>query len=143
VPLPYGGKQRLIMVDLDPMSLQAKIDTGLPTDLLERRPDVAEAEREMAAANARIGVARSAYFPSVDLLGSGGWQSANVLKIFDVPSLVWAVGASVAEDVFTGARARRESPSRRPATTRPSRAIARRCCARWRRSRTACQASPS
>ncbi len=78
------------------------IDTGLPTDLLERRPDVAEAEREMAAANARIGVARSAYFPSVDLLGSGGWQSANVLKIFDVPSLVWAVGASVAEDVFTG-----------------------------------------
>ena len=78
------------------------IDTGLPTDLLERRPDVAEAERQMAAANARIGVARAAYFPSIDLLGSAGWQSANFLKVFDVPSLVWAVGATVAEDVFTG-----------------------------------------
>jgi NodT family efflux transporter outer membrane factor (OMF) lipoprotein len=75
---------------------------GLPTDLLERRPDVAEAERQMAAANARIGIARSAYFPSLGLSASGGWQSASLLKLFDVPSLVWAIGASLAQDVFSG-----------------------------------------
>ncbi|MEO8482181.1 MAG: efflux transporter outer membrane subunit [Acidobacteriota bacterium] len=75
---------------------------GLPTDLLERRPDVAEAERQMAAANARIGIARSAYFPSLGLSASGGWQSASLLKLFDVPSLIWAVGASLAQDVFSG-----------------------------------------
>lgn len=75
---------------------------GLPTDLLERRPDVAEAERQMAAANARIGIARSAYFPSLGLSANGGWQSASLLKLFDVPSLIWAVGASLAQDVFSG-----------------------------------------
>jgi len=75
---------------------------GLPTDLLERRPDVAEAERQMAAANARIGIARTAYFPSLGLSASGGWQSASLLKLFDVPSLIWAVGASLAQDVFSG-----------------------------------------
>ncbi len=77
-------------------------DTGLPSDLLERRPDIAEAERQMAAANARIGVARAAYFPSLNLFGTDGWQSGNLLKIFDVPSMVWAVGASLTQDVFTG-----------------------------------------
>jgi NodT family efflux transporter outer membrane factor (OMF) lipoprotein len=85
------------------LSTQAPaIDTGLPTDLLERRPDIAQAEREMAAANAKIGVARSAYFPSIDLFGTGGWQSISVLQLFDVPSLMFAVGATVTEDLFTG-----------------------------------------
>lgn len=78
------------------------IQPGLPSDLLERRPDVAEAEREVAAANARIGIARSAFFPSLDLLGNGGWESGNLLKIFDVPSVVWAVGATLTQDIFTG-----------------------------------------
>ena len=78
------------------------LDTGLPTDLLERRPDVSEAEREMAAANARIGVARSAYFPSLDIFANGGWQTVSVLKLFDVPSLIWAAGATVAADLFDG-----------------------------------------
>jgi NodT family efflux transporter outer membrane factor (OMF) lipoprotein len=78
------------------------LDTGMPTDLLERRPDIAEAERQMAAANAKIGVARSAYFPSLDLFANGGWQSGSFLKLLDVPSLVWAIGATVGEDLFTG-----------------------------------------
>ena len=56
----------------------------------------------MAAANARIGIARTAYFPSLGLSASGGWQSASLLKLFDVPSLIWAVGASLAQDVFSG-----------------------------------------
>ena len=78
------------------------IDTGLPTDLLERRPDIAGAERQVDAANARIGVARSAYFPSIGLFGSGGLLSGNLWKILDVPSLVWGVGAAVTQELFTG-----------------------------------------
>jgi outer membrane protein, multidrug efflux system len=75
---------------------------GLPSDLIERRPDVAAAERDVAAANARVGVARSAFFPSLNLIGSGGWESGNLFKLLDVPSVIWAVGATLTEDVFTG-----------------------------------------
>ncbi|HEU0179109.1 MAG TPA: efflux transporter outer membrane subunit [Blastocatellia bacterium] len=78
------------------------INAGLPSDLLERRPDIAEAEREMAAANAQIGVARAAYFPSLNLFGSGGWQAANIAKLANVQSTFWAVGANVAETIFSG-----------------------------------------
>jgi multidrug efflux system outer membrane protein len=78
------------------------LDAGLPSDLLERRPDVAEAERQMAAANAQIGVARSAYFPSLNLFAQGGWQSANIAKLLNVSSTLWAVGAAAAESIFTG-----------------------------------------
>ena len=78
------------------------IDAGLPSDLLERRPDVAETERQMAAANAQIGVARSAYFPSLNLFGTGGWQSKDIAGLLNAPSLVWAVGATATEAIFTG-----------------------------------------
>src|SRR6266851_4827834 len=54
------------------------LDAGLPSDLLERRPDVAEAERQMAVANAQIGIARAAYYPSLNLFGNGGWQAADI-----------------------------------------------------------------
>ena len=78
------------------------LDAGLPSDLLERRPDIAEAERQMAVANAQIGIAKSAYFPSLNLFGTGGWQAADVAKLVNVQSTFWAVGANVAEDIFTG-----------------------------------------
>jgi NodT family efflux transporter outer membrane factor (OMF) lipoprotein len=78
------------------------IDLGLPSDLLERRPDIAQAEREMAAANAQIGVAKAAYYPSLNLFGSGGWQAADVAKLANVASTFWALGANVAESIFTG-----------------------------------------
>jgi outer membrane protein, multidrug efflux system len=78
------------------------LDPGLPSDLLERRPDIAEAERQMAVANAQIGVAKAAYYPSLNLFGQGGWQSADVTKLVNAPSLFWAIGANVAEDIFTG-----------------------------------------
>lgn len=78
------------------------IETGLPSDLLERRPDVASAERHMARANAQIGVARSAYFPSLNLFASGGWQTADVAKLLNVSSTFWALGATAAEAIFTG-----------------------------------------
>jgi multidrug efflux system outer membrane protein len=78
------------------------LDAGLPSDLLERRPDVAEAERQMAVANAQIGIARAAYYPSLDLFGNGGWQTADIAKLVNVQSAFWAVGANVAESIFTG-----------------------------------------
>ena len=78
------------------------INAGLPSDLLERRPDIAEAERQMAVANAQIGIARSSYFPSLNLFANGGWQSADIVKLVNVQSTFWAVGANVAESIFTG-----------------------------------------
>ena len=78
------------------------INVGLPSDLLERRPDIAEAERQMAVANAQIGIARSSYFPSLNLFANGGWQSADIVKLLNVQSTFWAVGANVAESIFTG-----------------------------------------
>jgi multidrug efflux system outer membrane protein len=78
------------------------LEAGLPSDLLERRPDIAEAEREMAAANAQIGVAKAAYYPSLNLFGQGGWQSADITKLANVSSIFWALGANAAEQIFTG-----------------------------------------
>ena len=78
------------------------LDAGLPSDLLERRPDIAEAERQMAAANAQIGVAKAAYYPSLSLFGNGGWQSTSILQLANAASTFWAIGANVAENIFTG-----------------------------------------
>jgi NodT family efflux transporter outer membrane factor (OMF) lipoprotein len=78
------------------------IDTSLPSDLLERRPDIAESERQMAVTNAQIGIAKAAYYPSLVLFGQGGWNSANISELFNAESAVWAVGANVAQAIFTG-----------------------------------------
>jgi multidrug efflux system outer membrane protein len=85
------------------------LDPGLPSDLLERRPDVAAAERRMAQANAQVGVARSAYFPSLNLFGNGGWQSADIAKLLNVSSTLWAVGATAAEAILTGGARRAQT----------------------------------
>jgi len=84
-------------------SLVAKpiaIPFGVPSQLLERRPDVAAAERRVAEANAQIGVARAAYFPTITLSGSAGYQSTSVENLFSGPGLVWSVGASLAQTLF-------------------------------------------
>jgi outer membrane protein, multidrug efflux system len=78
------------------------LTVGLPSDLLERRPDIALAERQMASANAEIGVAKAAYYPSLNLFGIGGWQAADIAKLANLSSIFWALGANVAESVFTG-----------------------------------------
>ena len=78
------------------------LDTSLPSDLLERRPDIAEAERSMAVANAQIGIAKAAYYPSLVLYGQGGWNSAKISDLFNAESGVWAIGANLAESIFTG-----------------------------------------
>ena len=76
------------------------IPFGVPSQLLERRPDVAAAERRVAEANAQIGVARAAYFPTITLSGSAGYQSTSVENLFSGPGLVWSVGASLAQTLF-------------------------------------------
>jgi len=78
------------------------IDTTIPSDVLERRPDIAEAERQMAVANAQIGIAKAAYYPSLVLFGQGGWNSATLSELFNASSGFWAVGANVAQDIFSG-----------------------------------------
>jgi multidrug efflux system outer membrane protein len=80
------------------------IPAGLPADLLERRPDVAEAERQLAAANARIGVAKAAFFPVLRLTGSGGYVSADVDNLFNWEGRVWSLGPSLSLPLFAGGR---------------------------------------
>jgi NodT family efflux transporter outer membrane factor (OMF) lipoprotein len=76
------------------------VPIGLPSTLLERRPDVASAERTVAAANAQIGVTRAAWFPTVSITGSTGYESTMVSSLLSPPSLFWSVGATVSETIF-------------------------------------------
>jgi multidrug efflux system outer membrane protein len=82
------------------------IPVGLPADLLERRPDVAEAERTMAAASENIGVAKAAFFPSIQLTGSAGVESADLKNIFDWESRTWQFGPNISLPLFEGGRNR-------------------------------------
>ena len=84
----------------------AAIPAGLPADLLERRPDVATAERQLASANAKIGVARAAFFPVLTLTGSGGFLSGDVDSLFNWNSRTWSIGPSVSLPIFAGGRNR-------------------------------------
>jgi outer membrane protein, multidrug efflux system len=82
------------------------IPAGLPADLLERRPDVAEAERKLASANAQIGVAKAAFFPVLTLTGSGGYVSGDLDTLFNWDSRTWSVGPSLSLPIFAGGRNR-------------------------------------
>jgi NodT family efflux transporter outer membrane factor (OMF) lipoprotein len=74
----------------------------LPSQLLERRPDIAAAERRIAAANAQIGVARAAWFPVLDLSGTLGYRSTRWTDLISAPNRLWSLGASLAETIFDG-----------------------------------------
>ncbi|HUJ85593.1 MAG TPA: efflux transporter outer membrane subunit [Burkholderiales bacterium] len=76
------------------------IPPGLPSELLERRPDIAGAERRVAAANAQIGVAKSAYFPDLTLSASGGFQSPSVADWISAPNRFWSIGPSLVQSIF-------------------------------------------
>lgn len=82
------------------------VPAGLPASLLERRPDVAAAERTLAAANARIGVAKAAFFPAISLTGSAGFASGDVDRLFQADSRLWSIGPSLYLPIFQGGRNR-------------------------------------
>jgi len=85
------------------------ISAGLPSQLLERRPDIAAAERRVAEANDQIGIARAAYYPTIMLGASAGFEGDSITNWFTWPSRFWAVGPSMAETLFDGGRRRATS----------------------------------
>jgi len=94
---------------LSPLPLTSpppSIPQALPSELLERRPDIAAAERRMAAANAQIGVAKAAYYPSISLGATGGFESGIITTLLSGPSILWSVGASAIAPIFDGGRRR-------------------------------------
>ncbi len=94
-------------VPVKPLALPApSVPIGVPSDVLERRPDVAQAERQMAAQNAQIGVAKSAYYPGINISGAAGFESSDLSKIIGAANGFWALGANVAETLLSGGRRR-------------------------------------
>jgi multidrug efflux system outer membrane protein len=82
------------------------VPSGLPSELLLRRPDLVEAEQRLAASHARIAVARAEMFPSIALTGAYGSQTASFSDLFIGPSALWSIGASITQPIFAGGRLR-------------------------------------
>jgi outer membrane protein, multidrug efflux system len=82
------------------------IPLGVPSDLLERRPDIASAERQMAFENAQVGIATAAFYPQLTIFGGGGVQSTDITSLFSAPSAIWAVGGDLLQPIFEGGRNR-------------------------------------
>jgi len=90
------------MVRTNALPALPPIPLALPTALLERRPDIAGAERRMAAANAQIGVAQAAFFPALTLSGTGGYQNSSLANLLTLPSRFWSIGPALALTLFDG-----------------------------------------
>ena len=105
----------------------APVPVTVPSTLLQRRPDIAAAERRVAAANEQIGIAQAAYYPSLSLSGSVGLGAATIGELFSASSLVWSLGVSVAQTLFnagaTGARVDQARASHEAATARYRQAV--------------------
>jgi len=103
-PLPSSAQTTAASLSsTDALRVQLPVTpVGLPSELLERRPDIAGAERRVQAANANIGVAKAAYYPQIVLSASGGFSAGNLASLFNTPSRVWSLGAALAQTVFDG-----------------------------------------
>lgn len=95
----------------EPLPLVPAIPEQLPSTLIARRPDVVVAERQLAAANAQIGVAKTAWLPSFNISASQGVEAAQFSRLFDAPSMVWSVGPSLAQALFDGGARRADLES--------------------------------
>jgi multidrug efflux system outer membrane protein len=83
-----------------------EVPAGIPSDLLERRPDIRQSEQLLVAANAQIGVARAAYYPQIALTATGGFQSDALSRLFTGPAGLWSFGGSLVQPIFTAGRIR-------------------------------------
>jgi multidrug efflux system outer membrane protein len=104
-----GSNPQDFEFEVKPLTLDAgppSVPPGLPSSLLERRPDIIAAEAEVAAANARIGVAKAAFFPAISLTGSAGYASGDVHKLFETESSIWSVGPTLYLPIFQGGKNR-------------------------------------
>ena len=91
------------------------VPLGLPSDLLERRPDIATAERTMAQQNALVGVAKTAFYPQLTIAGSGGFQSISLSSLITAPSAFWSLGGDVLQPIVNGGRNRANLAAQRAA----------------------------
>ena len=98
-----GKPASTFSIPVAPLALKVPaIPVGVPSELLERRPDIAAAERNMAAANAQIGVALAAYYPAITLSATGGFEASTAAKWFLWPSRFWSIGAAGAQTLLSG-----------------------------------------
>ena len=125
------------LAETDRLYQPPEIPIGLPADLLERRPDVAEAERSMAAASEGIGIAKAAFFPSIQLTGTAGVESAQLKDIFNWENRIWSIGPNISLPLFEGGRNRAGLSAPRRLTRRRWRNTARRSWSHFTRWRTA------
>ena len=100
-PSPITRGKSLVEYAISPT-----VPVGLPSSLIQRRPDIESAEQQLIAANARIGVARAAYFPQIALTAIGGYQSSALTDLFTSPAGLWSVGGQLVQPIFTGGRIR-------------------------------------
>jgi NodT family efflux transporter outer membrane factor (OMF) lipoprotein len=112
-----GQQPAAFSLPVDPLRTDVPtVPAGVPSALLERRPDVAEAERKMAASNAQIGVAVAAYFPNLTLSGSAGYENVGPLRaLVESKNTIWAVGPQLAETLFDGGLRRAQTAQARAA----------------------------
>jgi NodT family efflux transporter outer membrane factor (OMF) lipoprotein len=82
------------------------VPLGIPSDVLERRPDISTYERLMAYQNAQVGIATTAFYPHITLSGSGGWQSRDIATLFNAPSAFWSLGGDLLQPIFNGGQNR-------------------------------------
>lgn len=116
IALLTGQFPSTFTLDTTPLKLSVPLITpGLPSSLLERRPDVASAERQMAAASARIGVAKTAFFPAISLSGNAGFGSSQLDGLFNWDSRSWALGPAISLPIFDGGRNRKNLEQARAA----------------------------
>jgi NodT family efflux transporter outer membrane factor (OMF) lipoprotein len=101
IALLVGKLASTFSIPVEPLKANPPaIPLDVPSQLLERRPDIAAAERRVAEANAKIGVAKAAYFPTITLSASAGFQSSSITNLFTWPSLVWSLGSTLAQTLF-------------------------------------------
>lgn len=102
-----GSPASTFNVPVRPLNLTpVPVPLGVPSDLLERRPDIATSERQMAQENALVGVAKAAFYPQLTLFGSGGFQSTQISNLITAPSAIWSLGGDLLQPVFNGGRNR-------------------------------------